>query len=67
MEPLNLQIGHFLPRTDATDEERLRAAEAHLSGLTTELEYLLSEIGTALTRLSEAMEAAAASDSGGDV
>ena len=48
MEKLILKSGRFMPDMEGDNQSRLRAVESYLSGLTDELEYLISEIDRVL-------------------
>ncbi len=62
MEPLNLQSGRFLPSPNGTSEERIRALEAALADLSSDLEYLLAVIHAALERSEAASGRASAAE-----
>ncbi len=55
MEKLILHTGRYMPRPVGSTDERVRALEMHLAGLSGELEYLLSEIDHTLDRLERAI------------
>ncbi len=62
MEPLNLHTGRFVPRVETDSEARIRALEAHLSGLSADLEHVLAQINATLELLVTSTRAAASND-----
>jgi hypothetical protein len=55
MEKLILKSGRFIPPALGDVETRVKLIEAHLSGLTEELEYLVGEMDRALNALEAAI------------
>ncbi len=51
MERLILKCGRYIPRADTDADTRIRALEAHLAALTSELEYMLAEMDATLDLL----------------
>ncbi len=56
MEQLILKTGRFIPRANVDVDTRIRALEAHLAGLTSELEFMLSELNATLDLLESALK-----------